>query len=289
MLTPFVCIFQIEANASLTPQLVSLVAGPLSRVGSNEGRIPIAVLCPKGSEAGARFALKLASDGLCFFEALFDSLYPLPKLDLVAVSDLSSGAMENWGLITFRANHLLLDADDASIDRKQAIARVILHEISHSWFGNLVTMKYWDGLWLKEGFATFLAWYASDKLFPNWNIWNNYVAEPLQEALELDSLNSSHSVELFVADSTMAKQVFDAISYRKGCCILKMLLGEIGEQSFFDGLKLYTRRHKFGSTESADLWRALQECTDYDVGRIMDVWTKVPGFPLVRVVGRICR
>ena len=184
------------------PQLVSLVAGPLSRIESEETRIPISVLCPKGSEAEAKFALKIASDGLCFFEELFDSLYPLPKLDLVALSDMSSGAMENWGLITFRANHLLLDADDASLDRKQVIARVILHEISHSWFGNLVTMKYWDGLWLKEGFATLLAWYASDKLFPNWKVWNNYVAEPLQEALELDSLKSSHSVDRFVPDPT---------------------------------------------------------------------------------------
>jgi len=121
---------------------VAFVAGPFSRVESAESRIPLSVLCPKGSEAQALFALELASDALRFFETLFDNQYPLPKLDLVAVSDLSSGAMENWGLITFRANHLLMDANDSSLDTKQQISRVILHEISHSWFGNLVTMKY---------------------------------------------------------------------------------------------------------------------------------------------------
>ncbi|EAQ92907.1 hypothetical protein CHGG_01142 [Chaetomium globosum CBS 148.51] len=264
-------------------QLVGLVAGHLSRVKSTKSRIPLSVLCPKGSEAQASFALELASDALGFFETLFDDQYPLPKLDLVAVPDFSSGAMENCGLITFRMNHLLIDTEDSSLDTKQAITRVVLHEIAHSWFGNLVTMKYWDGLWLKEGFATLLAWYASDKFFPGWHPWDKFITDTLQAALELDSLENSHPVEFVVKDATKAKQLFDHISYKKGCCVLKMLLDDLGEKRFFQGLKLYTHRHKFGNTESADLWHAFRDCGDPEVPNRMRVWTKETGFPVVTV------
>lgn len=263
--------------------MVGLVAGHLSRVESTKSRIPLSVLCPKGSEAQASFALELASNALDFFETLFDDQYPLPKLDLVAVPNFSSGAMENWGLITFRMNHLLIDTEDSSLDTKQAITRVVLHEIAHSWFGNLVTMKYWDGLWLKEGFATLLAWYASDKFFPGWHSWDKFIIDTLQAALELDSLENSHPVEFVVKDATKAKQMFDHISYKKGCCVLKMLLDDLGEDRFFQGLKLYTHRHKFGNTESDDLWHAFRDCGDLEVPDRMRVWTKETGFPVVTV------
>lgn len=135
-------------------QLVALVSGLLAQVESTESRIPLSILCPVGSESEATFALDLAWKGLQLFESIFDLAYPLPKLDLVAIPDFSAGAMENWGLIMFRTTSLLLDPDDSALDTKQRITDLVLHEISHMWFGNLVTMRYWDGLWLKEGFAT---------------------------------------------------------------------------------------------------------------------------------------
>ena len=177
-------------------------------------------------------------------------------------------------------NHLLVDTEDSFLTR-QANARVVLHEIAHLWFGNQVTMKYWDGLWMKEGFATLLAWYASDKLFPGWHTWNDFVSDTLQAALKLDSLANSHPVELVIKDTTKAKQMFDHISYKKGCCILKVLLDDMGEEAFFNGLKLYIGRHKFGNTESEDLWRAFQDCGDPKVSGRMHVWTKEAGFPVV--------
>ncbi|KAK0667513.1 peptidase family M1-domain-containing protein [Cercophora samala] len=272
-----------QKSPLMSTYLVGLVAGNLSRVDSTSSRIPLSVLCPNGSERQASFALELASDALTFFETLFDDRYPLPKLDLVAVPDFSSGAMENWGLITFRTSQLLIDTENSALDTKQAIARTVLHEIAHSWFGNLVTMKYWDGLWLKEGCATLLAWYASDKLFPSWHSWDTFIMDTLQAALELDSLESSHPVELVVRDATKAKQMFDHISYKKGCCILKMLLEDLGEERFFRALGLYTRRHKFGNTRSEDLWRAFQDCGDATVPDRMRVWTEETGFPVILV------
>lgn len=202
-------------------------------------RIPISVFCPLGSEEQASFAVDLTARGLQFFEDCFELPYPLPKLDLIGVPECSTGAMENWGAIIFRTTNLLLDPEDSALDTKQRIAETILHEISHMWFGNLVTMRYWDGLWLKEGFATLMSWYAADKMFPSWHFWDSYVANTLQKALSLDSLTSSHSVELFISDSTDAKQIYDEISYQKGSCILRMVLNNLGDTKFFEGLKLY--------------------------------------------------
>lgn len=266
---------------------MAFVAGPLAQVKSSESRIPISIFCPLGSEAETAFSLDLAWKGLQLFESCFDMPYTLPKLDLVAMPDFSAGAMENWGVILFRTTSLLLDPDDSALDTKQRVTNMVLHEIAHMWFGNLVTMQYWDGLWLKEGFATLMSWFASDKIFPEWRIWDKYIAKTLQTALELDALRSSHPVEIAVQDATHAKQMFDDISYQKGCCILKMILDELGEATFLEGLKLYLVRHQFRSTESADLWQALEDCTGAPVGMKMHVWTKKTGFPVVKVTEQL--
>ncbi|KAF5695575.1 aminopeptidase 2 [Fusarium globosum] len=189
--------------------------------------------------------------------------------------------MENWGAIIFRTTNLLLDPEDSALDTKQSIAEVILHEISHMWFGNLVTMRYWDGLWLKEGFATLMSWYAVDKIFPTWNFWDSYVANTLQKALSLDSLTSSHPVELFIADPTDAKQIYDEISYQKGSCILRMVLNNLGEEKFLDGLKLCLRHYQFQCTESDDPWEACEDVTAGYIAASMRVWTKHPSSPVL--------
>lgn len=234
------------------------MTGPLTRVQFQsqtfESRIPLSVVCPVGCEEEAAFALDLAARGLQLFEDLFGISYPLPKLDLGAVPDFSAGAMENWGLILFRKNSLLLDPEDSSLEKKQEVAENVLHELAHMWFGNLVTMKYWDGLWLKEGFATLMSWLATDKFFPSWNVWDKYTAGSLQAALELDSLEGSHPVEMVIQDATEAKQVFDDISYKKGCSVLMMISSELGPDRFLTGTKLYLQRYAYENTTSEDLW-----------------------------------
>ncbi|KAI1132299.1 aminopeptidase 2 [Nemania abortiva] len=273
-----------EKSVPMSTYLVAFVSGPLSEIKSEKSRIPLSVLCPIGTEKQAEFALDLAAKGLQLFEELFGSLYPLPKLDLVAVPDFSAAAMENWGLVLFKTTYLLLDPDDSALETEQLITETVLHEISHMWFGNLVTMKYWDGLWLKEGFATLMAWMATDMLHPSWKTWDKYVLNDLQSALELDSLEASHPVEVFIADATEAKQIFDDISYRKGCCVLKMISNELGWDNFLNGIKLYLDRNRYGSTESVDLWSALEEATGEPIKEKMYMWTKETGHPMVRVI-----
>lgn len=258
------------------------MTGPLTQVHSAT-RVPLSVVCPLGCEEEAAFALDLAAKGLQLFEDLFEIPYPLPKLDLGAVPDFSAGAMENWGLILFRKNSLLLDPEDSSLEKKQEVAENILHELAHMWFGNLVTMKYWDGLWLKEGFATLMSWLATDKLFPGWHVWDKYTAGSLQAALELDSLDRTHPVEMEIRDATEAKQVFDDISYKKGCSVLMMISSELGPDRFLAGTKLYLQRHAYENTTSEDLWSAIQEATGDSIRQKMQIWTKQPGYPVITI------
>ncbi|KAF5250995.1 hypothetical protein FANTH_3859 [Fusarium anthophilum] len=276
-------IVTFQKSISMSTYHLGLVVGPMAEVKCTSSRIPISVFCPLGTEEEATFAVDLAAKGLQFFENCFELPYPLPKLDLIGVPEFSTGAMENWGAIIFRTTNLLLDPEDSALDTKQRIAETILHEISHMWFGNLVTMRYWDRLWLKEGFATLMSWYAADKMFLSWHFWDSYVANTLQKALSLDSLTSSHAVELFISDPTDAKQIYDEISYQKGSCILRMVLNSLGDTKFFDGLKLYLRRHQFQCTESDDLWKAWEEVTGESIAASMRIWTKQPGFPVLRV------
>lgn len=258
------------------------MAGPLAQVRC-ESQVPISVVCPAGCEGQASFALDLAAKGLRLFEDMFDILYPLPKLDLGAVPDFSGGAMENWGLILCRKNTLLLDPEDSSLEKKKDVAETVLHELAHMWFGNLVTMKYWDGLWLKEGFATLMSWLATDKLFPSWNVWDKYTAGSLQAALDLDSLRGSHAVELEIQDATEAKQAFDDISYEKGCAVLMMIWSELGPGRFLKGIRLYLKRYAYGNSTSDDLWSSIEEATAVAVREKMHIWTKKSGYPVVTV------
>ncbi|KAF4453816.1 Aminopeptidase 2 [Fusarium albosuccineum] len=181
-ISPSKKLVSFQKSIPMSTYHVGLVTGPLTEAKSTNSRIPISIFTPIGSDPQAAFAVELAAKGLRFFEDCFDLPYPLPKLDLIGLPEFSTGAMENWGAIIFRTTNLLLDPEDSALDTKQRIAETILHEISHMWFGNLVTMRYWDGLWLKEGFATLMAWYAADKMFPSWHFWDSYVANTLQKA-----------------------------------------------------------------------------------------------------------
>ena len=167
---------------------------------------------------------------------------------------------------------------------KQRVAEtVVQHELAHQWFGNLVTMDFWDGLWLNEGFATWMSWYSCNLFFPEWRVWEGYVTDNLASALALDSLRSSHPIEVPVQRADEINQIFDAISYSKGSSVLRMISKYLGEDTFMEGIRRYLKKHAYGNTQTGDLWAALSEASGKNVGKVMDIWTKKVGYPVVTV------
>jgi aminopeptidase N len=229
-------------------------------------------------------SVDVAVRALEFYEEYFGLPYPLPKLDQVALPDFSAGAMENWGLVTYREVALLTDPKSSSIESKQMVALVIAHELSHQWFGNLVTMKWWDDLWLNESFANMMEYRAVEELYPEWNIWEQFVSHESAAAKRRDSLADVQSVKTDVHHPDEISTLFDpSIVYAKGGTLLHMLLHYIGEDAFREGLKQYFEKHKYGNTEADDLWEALGVASGKDIGSFMNDWLKRPGYPLVNV------
>ena len=191
--------------------------------------------------------------------------------------------MENWGLITYRVVDLLFDEKTSGASTKERVAEVVQHELAHQWFGNLVTMDFWDGLWLNEGFATWMSWYSCNIFYPEWKVWQSYVTDTLQSALSLDSLRSSHPIEVPVKRADEVNQIFDAISYSKGSCVLRMISKYLGEDVFMEGIRRYLKKHAYENTQTGDLWAALGDASGKDLGKVMDIWTKHVGYPVVTV------
>lgn len=191
--------------------------------------------------------------------------------------------MENWGLITYRTVALLFDEKSSSIVFKKSTAYTVCHELAHQWFGNLVTMEWWDHLWLNEGFATWVGWLAVDNIFPDWDVWTSFVNEDMPRALNLDALRSSHPIEVTVNDPAEIHQIFDAISYYKGASVIRMLSSWLGVETFLKGVRLYVQRHKWGNASTNDLWIALSEEANVDVSKFMTLWTKRVGYPVLSV------
>ncbi len=276
----------VKFNTSplMSTYLLAFIVGELNCVETNKFRIPIRVFAtPDKNIEHGRFSVELAARTLDFYEKAFDSEFPLPKMDMVAIPDFSAGAMENWGLITYRVVDVLFDEKTSGASTKQRIAEVVQHELAHQWFGNLVTMDFWDGLWLNEGFATWMSWYSCNKFYPEWKVWQGYVTDTLQSALSLDSLRSSHPIEVPVKRADEINQIFDAISYSKGSCVLRMISRHIGEDTFIEGIRRYLKKHAYGNTQTGDLWAALSDASGEDVEKIMDIWTKNVGYPVVSV------
>lgn len=267
----------------MSTYLVAFIVGDLRYVENTSYNVPIKVWATPGSEHLGQYSADIAAKTLKFFDSKFDIPYPLPKMDMVAIHDFSAGAMENFGLITYRTVDLLLDPKNTNANTKQRVTEVVMHELAHQWFGNLVTMDFWDGLWLNEGFATWMSWYACDSLYPDWKVWESYVSDSLQQALTLDSLRSSHPIEVPVKRADEINQIFDAISYSKGSSLLKMISRWLGEDVFIKGVSNYLKKHKWGNTKTSDLWEALSDVSGKDVVKVMDIWTKQIGFPVVHV------
>lgn len=267
----------------MSTYLVAFIVGDLRAVENTQYSRPIKVWATPGQEHLGQYSADIAAKTLAFFDQKFDIPYPLPKMDMVAIHDFSAGAMENFGLVTYRTVDLLLDPANTNINTMQRVTEVVMHELAHQWFGNLVTMDFWDGLWLNEGFATWMSWYACDALYPDWKVWESYVLDSLQSALVLDALRSSHPIEVPVKRADEINQIFDAISYSKGSSLLKMISRWLGEEVFIKGVSNYLKKHMWGNTQTSDLWAALAEASGKDVIKVMDIWTKNIGFPVVSV------
>ncbi|KAK5963129.1 metallo-aminopeptidase PWA37_004832 [Arxiozyma heterogenica] len=268
---------------SMSTYLVAFIVAELKYVENNEFRIPVRVYAAPGEEHLGQFAADLTAKTLAFFEQSFGIKYPLPKMDNVAVPEFSAGAMENWGLVTYRVVDLLLDKENSTLDRIQRVAEVVQHELAHQWFGNLVTMDWWEGLWLNEGFATWMSWYSCNEFESEWKVWEQYVTDTLQHALSLDALRSSHPIEVPVKRADEINQIFDAISYSKGASLLRMISKWLGEDVFIKGVSQYLEKFKYGNAKTEDLWDALTAASGKNVTEVMNIWTKKVGFPVITV------
>jgi aminopeptidase N len=249
----------------------------------NGRKLPVRVYTTKGLVKQGQLALESAVKIIDLFSTVFDIDYVLPKCDLLAVHEFSHGAMENWGLITYRPTAVLYDPETSDSSYKTRVVYVVAHELAHQWFGNLVTMDWWNELWLNEGFATWVGWFAVDRLYPEWDVFSRFVFEALQGALTLDSLRGSHPIEVPVRSGLEIDQIFDHISYLKGASTIRMLSTQLGVETFLKGVSNYLKKHAYGNARTADLWASLTEASGVDVQAAMENWIGKIGFPLLKV------
>jgi aminopeptidase 2 len=232
----------------------------------------------------AQYALDIKQFALPLYEKAFDIEYPLPKLDTLVANDFDAGAMENWGLITGRTTAYLVDPENADFAAKKRIAGTQCHEVAHMWFGNITTMKWWDNLYLNEGFATLMGEkIILGQIHPEWNVDADFINTHLTAALHLDSKQSSHPIEVAVPDASQIGQIFDSLSYSKAASVLRMLSKYVGEDKFLKGVSLYLKKHLYSNTVSDDLWEGIGEATGLDIPRIMKNWVSKMGFPVIIV------
>lgn len=249
----------------------------------NGKQLPVRVYTTRGLKEQGQWALQHAPKVIDFFSEKFDIEYPLPKSDILAVHEFTHGAMENWGLVTYRMTAILFDEQKSEARFRNRIAYVVAHELAHQWFGNLVTMDWWDELWLNEGFATWAGWLAIDHLHPEWQVWPQFINEGFESALTLDALRSSHPIQVPVRDALDVNQIFDAISYLKGCSVIRMLANHLGVETFLKGVSIYLKKHTYGNAKTLALWDALSEASGTDVPTLMKPWIEKIGFPVLTV------
>ncbi|MDE3107077.1 MAG: M1 family metallopeptidase [Acidobacteriota bacterium] len=244
------------------------------------------VIYPVGKGHLTAWPIEAAAHALDFFSDYFAIPYPGDKVDLIAIPDFAAGAMENLGLITFRETDLLIDPASASIVELERVALVVNHELAHMWFGDLVTMEWWEGIWLNEAFATFMESLCTDHFRPEWQKWVRF--HPQREAaFAVDAQHSTRPIEYQVISPDECRGMFDVLTYIKGCAVLRMLEQYLGETTFRDGIRAYLKRHAYANAVTKDLWRALEEVSGKPVGDVMDTWILQGGFPLLRVEGDV--
>jgi puromycin-sensitive aminopeptidase len=267
----------------MSTYLLAFVIGPLEPTDAVKADgIPIRVWAVPGKGHLGSFALEVAAFSLRFFREYFAVDYPGDKLDLIAIPDFAFGAMENLGAITFRETALLADQGSATHAELARVAHVVAHEIAHMWFGDLVTMAWWNGLWLNEAFATFMEVLAVDAWKPAWGRWDNF-GMSRTAAFLTDGLRSSRPIEFEVVAPKDAEAMFDVLTYEKGGAVLRMLEQYLGPEVFRDGVRKYLTAHQFSNAETTDLWKALGSASGQRIPEMMDGWIFRQGFPLVTV------
>jgi aminopeptidase N len=285
-----------EIHFAITPSMSSyllvLCAGELDFIETTQDGVKLRVVATKGKAEMGRYGLESAARILHYYNDYFGVAYPLPKLDLIALPGGFGGAMENWGGITYYESSLLFDPKNSSAHTKQSIFAVVAHEMAHQWFGDLVTMAWWDNLWLNEGFASWMGSKCTDHFNPTWNEWlrrneprnpTRPIGFPKDVAMHGDARAGTHPVQQPIATEAEANSAFDEITYQKGQSIIRMLESFLGENVFRDGIRKYIANHTYSNTTTADLWQALTDVSGKPVGEIAPGWTEQPGFPLVKV------
>ena len=269
----------------MSTYLVAFVVGPFEATAPTVvAGTPVRIVYPIGKGHLAEWAMELAVHALEYFSDYFAIPYPGDKVDLLAIPDFAAGAMENLGCVTFRETELLIDPSSASHPEIERVALVVNHELAHMWFGDLVTMEWWQGIWLNEAFATFMETICTDHFRPEWKKWVSFNAAR-DVALVIDGQHSTRPIEFEVISPDDCRGMFDALTYEKGCAVLRMLEQYLGESTFRDGIRIYLQRHAYANTVTADLWAALELASGQPVGDIMDTWILQGGYPLVSVDG----
>jgi uncharacterized protein (TIGR02118 family) len=277
---------QFATSPRMSTYLLALVAGELDAVRGSAGKTALGVWAPAGEAAQGQYALEVESHVLPYYNEYFGVPYPLPKLDLIAVpGNFEAGAMENWGAITFIDDGLLFDPATSDAATRERIHVYVAHEMAHQWSGDLVTMAWWDNLWLNEGFATWMEFKATDHFNPAWQVWPRQ-HDAREQAMAQDAQPTTHPVQVAIHDETEADSVFDAISYQKGSQIIRMIEDYVGPDNFRNGMRLYMKAHQYSNSTSADLWAALSEASGKDVASVAAGFTEQPGVPLVHVTRR---
>nr|WP_321315243.1 M1 family metallopeptidase [uncultured Ligilactobacillus sp.] len=273
-----------ETTKKMSSYLIAFAFGEMvSKKTTTSDGIKIGVFAsPAHQEDELDFALDIAKNAIEFYEKYYDTKYPLPHSWQLGLPDFSAGAMENWGLITYREAFLTLDPNNAALSIKQHNATDITHELAHQWFGDLVTMKWWDDLWLNESFANMMEYVSSDAIHPEWHMWEVFQEKEVPMALNRDAIDGVQPVHVEVEDPADIDAIFDgAIVYAKGSRMLVMVRSLIGDDALRKGLKNYFEAHKYGNAVGEDLWKALGDASGIDVSAVMKSWLNQPGYPVV--------
>jgi aminopeptidase N len=274
------------ATPKMSSYLVVLVAGELERLSAKQDGVDLGVVTTEGKQGSAAFPLAATKDILHYYNSYFGVPYPLAKLDQIAIPGGFNGAMENWGGIVYNESALLYDPQHSPDGVKQGTFSVNAHEMAHQWFGNLVTMAWWDNLWLNEGFASWMAAKATDRFHPEWRPYLDGIAQR-EYVLKLDARKTTHPIQTRIDNEAQAANAFDAITYEKGQGFLRMLEAYLGEDAFRKGIRAYMANHKYSNTTSADLWIALENASGKPVEKLASDWTTQAGYPLISV-SQVC-
>ena len=273
---------KFAASPKMSSYLVAMLVGDFECISGSTDEIPIRVCTTPGKKELSGFALETAENVLKYYDKYYYTKYPFKKLDFIGIPDFSAGAMENIGAITFREADMLIDDKNSSYDSRRTVANVIAHEMAHQWFGDLVTMKWWDNIWLNEGFATWMAWKPLEAWHPDWHFQSQEIEET-GGALGTDSIASVRPIRAEANTPAEISTLFDGIAYGKAASVLRAVEAYVGPETFRKGVNVYLESHAYGNTTAEDFWNQIAETSGKPIDKIMSAYVDQPGAPLVGV------